>query len=160
MSFLNGLIDEVLTVLKNDSVLSGVAFVGAYPVLNKPNPLKKSVLAVGISKIKAEDGALGAYLGESSQGSLYGKRIEVTLGLRLYTPPAEGGSKCTALFSDILDCLLFSKEFSAGAAECSPVSYNSAVSAFSAQGTLTLRLYAAARETEGGIREITVRHAL
>ena len=159
MPFLISLMEEVIAAVQSDPALSDVAVIKAYPAESKPNPIKRSILAVGLSSVKAQEGAFGGYLGMSGGAGLLGKQLQVTLSLRLYTPTLFGGERCVSLFSQVCDRLLFSPSLSVSGLSCTPLTYQSTASAFLIEGLCTCRLYTAQSEEPAGIEQIVVQRA-
>jgi hypothetical protein len=101
-SLIDHTIDELIRRVKAQEILSGFAFMMAYPPRRLPNPIKKYLIAVGNGGVKESDVFIGGSVGRGRRGKLY----ETELSIRVYAPQNSAGSallRVTSLVADALE---------------------------------------------------------
>lgn len=101
------MLDTVISALVNILEAGGIRSVEQYPT-DRLDPEAGSVVCVGVRSSKLLSSGAGEYLGirEEENGvsaELYGFRLELVLGLDIFSPDreGEGAMRCAALFSQI-----------------------------------------------------------
>lgn len=95
--------ERLIRAMTTELQRSGIRAQAALPKQNMPL-LRSPMTAVGLQTVQC-DGAK-QYLGIRNGQELYGKRIEATLQIDVYSPEAAGGSAAREAVSQVLDVLI------------------------------------------------------
>lgn len=135
------LIESVMSMLSANSELSGIRFVKAFPECGMPNPLKRVIVAVGLSSVQVKP-TLGGYYGIKNGEELTGGRAEAKLQLHIFSPKAAGAIGCNAAFLSLCGALLENTDLCVRAVSCSQPRYDSACGVFTADAEAALACFA------------------
>ncbi|HZJ78349.1 MAG TPA: hypothetical protein VFD52_06105 [Clostridia bacterium] len=102
--------EEIVTWLNEQEILSDINFMTEFPPTSKAIPLKNTVVAVGIEKVKIED----KFTTDEETGKPveeeYCRLATIKIRLSIHVPFTLGGAMCHENFTRIVDCLTFATD--------------------------------------------------
>lgn len=139
MKQINGLIESVLELLREDQQCIGYRFVSAYPDKTVQNPVEQAIVSVGLSSLTIRQSALGEVIGRGQTTFQTGRQADWELHIHIYAPRSLGGKGCYDIFSAIAAALLERQnEWKIGDMSCGKTSYNRDTRTFVLEGFVQL----------------------
>lgn len=130
MQGFDSVIDKIISLLSEDQALKDVNFISFYPISDKPVPIDKTYVTVGLKGIKILSKGIGDYQGISENKSVYGSKSVITVSIKIYSATKFGGNECLRTFSKICDSLMFrDRGFAVDKAECGKIQFDRNTSA-------------------------------
>lgn len=154
---------ELCDLLASQSTLSGITFLPEYSEQKLRKPLLSPMVTVGLSKVSAQDSAflnlLGNKLENGKTFDLFGKSVEITLQLTIFSISGDGEDSCHSIFSGLADFFFFSPEHHLSIKELSalPIDYNRDIGAFELKCLLRLSQLITKQEELRSITDVEIR---
>ena len=149
MSALCDALEELRLFLAGHPSLSEMNFCEEYPPVQKPSPLSRVTVAVGLAQASCSPGALGRLIGQAEGLARYGEDWVIRIRLMIHAPHHMGGSACRKAFEQIWEALCLEQAFPILAAGCGPVSTSRETGSLQLEAWLELRLPAGNQKESG-----------
>ena len=150
MSVLSDAVEELRLLLARLPALAGMDFCEDYPPAQKPSPLRRVTVAVGLAQASCTPGALGQLVGREEGHALYGEDWAIRIRLQIHAPHHRGGSACRQAFEQIWEALCLEQGLPILAAGCGPVSAIRETESLLLEAWLELRLSAGKKKDGEG----------
>lgn len=125
MNYFNSVVENIITYLSKDESLSDISFLRTYPLTDKPSPIDKVYITVGLTGIDILKKTFSDYIGDIANKSVYGRQANVSLSIKVYSPRRLGGEGCIEVFERVCNSLLFGqKEYAIQNIECRGIDYD------------------------------------
>lgn len=125
MNCFNSMVENIITYLSKDEGLSDVSFLRTYPLSDKPSPIDKVYITVGLMGIDILKKTFSDYIGDIANKSVYGRQANMSLSIKVYSPRGLGGEGCMEVFERVCSSLMFGqKEYAIQSIECRSIDYD------------------------------------
>lgn len=109
MSSISALPSQIVGWLSEVDQLSDITFLTEYPAVRKAIPLKKNIVAIGLSSVTLLDKFVDDGTG-ILQKQEYCRTAEMRISLAVHVPFSKGGHTCHEVFAKVVDALSFSSD--------------------------------------------------
>jgi len=117
MSAISAMPNAIMQWLSEQEHLAGIRFLTEFPAQNKAVPLRRTIVAVGMSSVHITDKFV-----ENDDGVLerqeYCRTASLRIRLDIHVPFADGGERCHEIFTRVLDVMTFSSDLEIRASGC------------------------------------------
>ena len=151
------IVENIRLKLQQDSNLSDIKFVKANRITKKPNPLKNTYVTLGLSKVDCKNTSFGNYLGQTNGNDIFGKRADILIRLKIYSPENTNGNQCSETFSKICGNLFFEDgTYKIMKISCKEVYHDNKAGAFTLDCEVLINVFVCKAEEEINISDINV----
>jgi len=116
-SAISALPTAIMQWLSEQEHLEGIHFLTEFPAQNKAVPLRRAIVAVGMSSVNITD-----KFEENDDGVLerqeYCRSASLRIRLDIHVPFADGGDRCHEIFTKVLDVMTFASDLYIRASGC------------------------------------------
>ena len=117
MSAISAMPNAIMQWLSEQDHLAGIHFLTEFPAQNKAVPLRRAIVAVGMSSVHITD-----KFEENDDGVLerqeYCRTASLRIRLDIHVPFVDGGERCHEIFTRVLDVLTFASDLNLTASGC------------------------------------------
>lgn len=158
-SCMNKVSADLLRILNTAFAGDLVRAVEHMPATLRPAPLKKSTIALGLCDAEVLPCAMADFAGLNEGGeSIYGRTLELTVSMLIYSPPNSTSAECQRIFGVICDRLLFAQtEYLTSRIWCEKVRYEKEIGALVLPCFARLKIMVTQTQNENGITNFIIR---
>lgn len=120
MSTISTMPSSIVNWLNSQQNLEDINFLTEYPPQYKAVPLKKPVVAVGISNVTISD-HFTANENDVLVRDEYCRTAQIEIVLSIHVPFSQGGNRCHEVFTSVVDCLTFASDLNITQSSCDKI---------------------------------------
>ena len=125
MNCFNYIINEITEGLSSSENLSDISFIKSYPLTQRPSPIDKVYVTIGFIGIDILKRTFSDYIEQLSSSKIYGREVNISLRVKIYSPKRRGGEGCIEAFERVCDWLIFGqKDYSIKSIENTKIDYD------------------------------------
>lgn len=120
MSTISTMPSSIVNWLNTQERLEDIKFLTEYPPQFKAVPLKKPIVAVGISSVTISD-HFTANEDDVLVRDEYCRTAQIEIVLSIHVPFSQGGNRCHEVFTSVVDCLTFASDLNITQSSCDKI---------------------------------------
>lgn len=158
MGVFDSVVNEIKSILSEDSLLSDIIFTDIYQAIPKPNPINNIYVGIGLDGVSVSNKAFGEYFGIKNGNEIFGKGGNVSLKMRIYCPTKLGGESSLEVFSRLCNSLFESNlKNQITSITCSETTFDHNIGAFILDCIIKLDIFIANINNDAPIANIVVK---